>query len=234
MIASLALYTARECFRRPFPYLCGGVTALLALVSALFLGFSFGMEAVEQHTLVISAVFTAGFLQALFIGTGLIRKDLERGTLGLLLSKPVTPLSYVAGRFAGLALASAALALGVALLVSALFALLGSGSPSAPVVAACARATLCVVVLDAAAVGLGAWSPAALAPIALAGLFLAGTAASASGPGLILPDFGLFGLDTAAAPPWAALAAYSAAFSSIFLLVAYIGVSLTPPLRSES
>ena len=33
-------------------------------------------------------LFTAGFLHSVFLGTILIRNDLDRGTLGLILTKP--------------------------------------------------------------------------------------------------------------------------------------------------
>ena len=86
MILALAWHTFRECHRRAFPYVAGLCVAALVLGSHLFQAFSFGAGDVEATNLALSGVFLAGFLHAAFLGTALIRLDLERGTLGLLLA----------------------------------------------------------------------------------------------------------------------------------------------------
>ena len=89
MIAALALHTLKECLRRPFPYVLAVVIGLIALASHLFQAFSFGAGDLEAANLGISAVFLAGLAYAALQGTTLVRVDLERGTLGLLLAQPV-------------------------------------------------------------------------------------------------------------------------------------------------
>ena len=121
MILPLARNTFRECLRRPFPYVAALSVVLLALGSKLFLAFSFGAAATETANVGISAVFLAGLLIATFQGTALARVDLERGTYGLVLSKPVGIGTYAMGRFVGLALATTAVCTGVAVALSLAF-----------------------------------------------------------------------------------------------------------------
>ena len=101
MIA-LAHHTFRECFRRPFPYVAAAVIAAVAFASYLFQAFSFGAHELETANLLISAVFLAGLAHAAFQGTALVRTDIERGTLGLVLTKPLGLPAYLAGRLTGL------------------------------------------------------------------------------------------------------------------------------------
>jgi ABC-type transport system involved in multi-copper enzyme maturation permease subunit len=230
MIGTLALNTFRECFRRPFPYFAGIAVVLVALASRMFLVFAFGGAEVEAVNLAISAVFLAGFLQATFQGTGLIRTELERGTFGLVLTTPVGLQAYVIARFLGLALASLVLCALVGLVVAALFLLFPEAPGFVPLAAGYARALLPVLVLDAAALAASAAAPGIAAPLALLALFLAGTLAGAAP---LFPDFALFGLEATATPSWLPLALYCAVYVSIFVLLTLIVLGRKQPLRGQ-
>ena len=67
-------------------------------------------------------------------------------------------------------------------------------------------------------------------PVALFGLFLAGALGE---PGLLLPDFALFGLEAGSRPPLVLLLSYTAIYTSIFLVLLLILLRLKPPLRSQ-
>jgi ABC-type transport system involved in multi-copper enzyme maturation permease subunit len=235
MTAALSLHTFKECIRSPFPFVVATSVILLALASRFLLAFSFGSAEVETIHLGMSAVFLAGFAQATFQGTGLIRGDIDRGTLGLLLTKPVGLASYIAGRFFGLALSALSLCAVVGISLALLFALIPQeASLRWPLLAAgCGRAVLPVMVLGAAALALSAALPRVAAPIALIALFLAGSLAARGGVGLLLPDFSIFGLEAESRPSWGPLLAYTAAYVSIFLVVAYIVLAFRTSLRSQ-
>ena len=230
MILPLARNTFRECMRRPFPYVAALSVVLLALGSKLFLAFSFGAAATETANVGISAVFLAGFLVATFQGTALARVDLERGTYGLVLSKPVGIGTYAMGRFVGLALATTAVCAGVALALSLAFLVLDPEVVDGRLFAGFGRAILPVLVLDAAALAASAAASRVGAPLLLFGVFLAG---ALGGHGLLLPDFALFGLEAGARPPFVLLLPYAAIYASIFLVLLLILLRLKRPLRSQ-
>ena len=106
MILAIAAHTRRECLRRPLPYLVVATVVMLSMASQLLHLLAFGAGAAEAINLAISGVLLAGLATTAFVGTALVRADLERGTLALLLSQPVGPASYVVGRFLGLAAAA--------------------------------------------------------------------------------------------------------------------------------
>ena len=229
MILVLARHALRECFRRPFPYVAAASVILLALASRLFLAFSFGAAAMETAHLAVSAVFLIGFVHAVFQGTALVRTDLERGTLGLLLTKPVTLEAYVLGRFLGLAATGALLCGAVAAGVAGVLLMFGRALPAA-VWTGWAHTLLPILVLQAAALFVSAIAPRVAAPVALIALFVAGSL-----PGVkLLPSFAVFGLEATAAPSTGLLCAYAGIYASIFLLLTYIVLASKAPLRSQT
>ena len=226
MTASLVFHTLRECHRGPLPYLLATAVILMALTSRLFQAFSFGSQGLEAVNLAISAVFLAGFLHAALLGTSLIRRDHERGTLPLLLSKPLYPAAYVAGRLLGLCASGILVCLGVALAVAGLLQLpIGppvSGSIGQPLAAGCLRAILPVLVLESAAIAISTVASRIAGPVILAALFLAGSLFTGGLAAFVLPDFSLFGLEAGVRPPMGVLALYATCQSAFFALVAYL------------
>ncbi len=248
-MSALILLTWRECSRRAFLPVAGGLIVVTVVTSRLFLGFAFGAEETETTNLAISAVFAAGLLHAAFLGSAVIRNDAERGTFGLLLSKPLGLESYLSGRYLGLLASSLFFAICVAAMTCAVLYLMSSGAVSdhghhhAPeeategLLGACFRALLPIPPLVAASLLFSAVVPGFAAPIALILLFAAGSLSGGGLAGLALPDFALFGLEAQAHPPshprMPPLMAYTGLFSCFFLLLAYIWLATRLPLRSE-
>jgi ABC-type transport system involved in multi-copper enzyme maturation permease subunit len=229
MIWSVTRLTLRECFRRPFPYVLAGTLIAAVLASRLFLAFTFGQDRAESLNLVISAAFLGGFAITAFLGTGLIRRDLERKTLGWMLSMPLGPAEYVAGRLAGLLLASFATAGLVALGSSPILTLWTHDLGLLDVLAAAARTVSPVLVLGGAALALSTIASRLAAPMLLLAIFLLGS----FGGGIALPDFALFGLDANATAPGPLTLLYGLVFCSIFALLAYIVLAIRAPANSQ-
>jgi len=245
MIA-LILLTWRECVRRALLPVAGSLIVVTVVTSKLFLGFSFGAATLEETNLAISAVFAAGLLHCAFIGSSIIRGDAERGTLALLMSKPLGLEAYVTGRFLGLLLSSSAFAIIVALMTCGVLYLMSSGAGGgmhshqpapeadyAALFAACGRGLLPIPPLVAASTLFSAVVPGFAAPIAVILLFAAGSLSGGGVAGVLLPDFARFGLEAQANPPLPPLLAYASLFSCFFLLLAYIFLATRLPLRSE-
>jgi ABC-type transport system involved in multi-copper enzyme maturation permease subunit len=237
MILAIAWNSWRECMRRPFAYVAVATMVALALASSLLGLFAFGSGAPESLNLAISTVLLAALVIAAFLGTALIRADLERGTFLLAMSQPVGLVAYLAGRFLGL-LAVTLLACGLtAAGVAGVLAVAGGAEGSLlppPLLGGYGRVLLAVPVLSAASLALSALTSRLFAPMLLVGLFVAGDALAASPVGRVLPAFGLFGLDASRSPPLGPLALYSALHSVVFLVITYLRLTLRAPIRTES
>jgi len=234
MTWALAVHAFRECQRRPFPYLVVSTAVMLCAASQLLHAFSFGAGAAESANLAISAVFVAALANACFIGTALVRLDLERGTLGLILSQPVGIPAYVAGKFAGLVASSVAVCALTAVLASAALRLAGAPAAAfgAPLLLGWGRVLLAAAVLDAAALAVSAAANRAFAPLLLLGLFLAGDLAESSFLGKLLPNFGAFSFEAGRSPPWGWLSLYALLYCGAFLLGTYLLLSLRSRVKS--
>jgi len=238
VILAIAHQSLRECQRRPFPYALASTLALLALASQLFQGFSFGAAELESANLAISAVFLGGLLHAAFLGTQLVRVDLERGTLGLLLSQPASLPRYLLGRYLGLAGSALLQCAMVAGLVALLFLLPAAGVPEGTfgpaLLAGWLRALLPVLLLEAAALAISALASRIFAPLLLVALFAGGSLAAVSPLRFVLPDFSLFALEAGPAPGWPWMIVYTFVFTAVFLLIGFVALAERAPLKSQS
>ena len=231
MILALVLNRLRECGRRPFPYVAAVGVLLLALASRAMIGFSFGAEEQATANLVISAVFLTGLLHAGFVATASVNRDLERGTLGFLLAKPVTLGSYIASTFLGLVACSTILCAVLGLAVALLFHLTGAPTGDwAAVATGSLRALVLVAVLEAGALLASCLLQRVAAPLALVAFFV--LASLSVGP--LLPSFELFGLDASSTVSAPLLGLYALLWCAILLLVAYIVLSFRATLRTNT
>lgn len=81
------------------------IFALLLIAGAIFLGeLSAGQEAKIIVDLGLSAILFFGVFIAIFVGVGLVYKEIERRTLYAILSKPVGRGEFLLGKYLGLCL----------------------------------------------------------------------------------------------------------------------------------
>ena len=96
--------------------------ALLMMASAILVGqVSIGIEDTVIVTLGLSAISVIGLLMAVFIGVGLVSKEMDKRTLYALLAKPVRRWEFLLGKFGGLVLT---LAVNTVAMAAGLFAAL--------------------------------------------------------------------------------------------------------------
>jgi ABC-type transport system involved in multi-copper enzyme maturation permease subunit len=121
-VSWVAVSVFRESVRDRVPY-------NLVLFAILLIGSSFllgqltagqDIKIIKDLGLAATAVF--GLFIAIFIGIGLVSKEVERRSIDSLLSKPVSRAQFIAGKYAGLVLT---LAVNVAVMTLALYAVLG-------------------------------------------------------------------------------------------------------------
>lgn len=236
MTSAIAFVTLRECLRRPLPYVAAAAVVALTFASRLLHVFAFDAGAQEATNLMISAVLLAGLAVTGLVGTSLVRLDLERGTLALVLSQPPSLGCYLAGRFMGLA--GATLAICALAALGATGCLLLSGTPagtfSSPLLLGLVRVALAMLVLSAGALAVSATTSRIFAPVLLLALFLAADIAPSAAVTRVLPSFAAFGLDAGRAPSLAWLTLYAALYSVVFLVTTYLQLTLRAPTRTES
>lgn len=96
--------------------------ALLMMAAAIIVGqISIGIEQTVIVSLGLSAISVIGLLIAVFIGVGLVSKEMDKRTLYALLAKPVRRWEFLLGKFGGLVLTlavnTAAMGLGLLLVM---------------------------------------------------------------------------------------------------------------------
>jgi ABC-type transport system involved in multi-copper enzyme maturation permease subunit len=79
--------------------------ALMMIGAAILVGqISIGIERLVIINLGLSAISIIGLIMAIFIGVGLVSKEIEKRTLYSLLAKPVRRWEFLVGKYAGLLL----------------------------------------------------------------------------------------------------------------------------------
>jgi ABC-type transport system involved in multi-copper enzyme maturation permease subunit len=102
-IASIAFNTFREAVRDRVLYNLIAFAVLLS-TAAIFIGqISIEIERLVVINLGLAAVSLFGVLIAIFVGIGLVSKEIEKRTLYTVLSRPVRRWEFIIGKFFGLA-----------------------------------------------------------------------------------------------------------------------------------
>lgn len=79
--------------------------ALMMIGAAILVGqISIGIERLVIVNLGLSAISIFGLVMAIFVGVGLVYKEIEKRTLYSLLSKPIRRWEFLVGKYAGLVL----------------------------------------------------------------------------------------------------------------------------------
>ena len=117
----VALHVFKESVRDKVLYNLVLFAVLLMAASFLIGQLTAGQDVKIIKDLGLSAISVFGLFIAIFIGIGLVSKEVEKRSIYALLAKPVRRQELVAGKFAGLALT---LAINIAIMAAVYFALL--------------------------------------------------------------------------------------------------------------
>lgn len=175
-IAAIARNTFREAVRDRVLYNLV-VFVLLLTACAIFIGeLSAAQESKVIIDLGLSATLIFGAFIAIFVGTGLVSKEIERRTIYALFSKPVRRGEFLVGKYLGLCLTLlvnvAVMSLGIVL---ALTYVAGGGNPLAvSVLPAAAMIYLELIILVAVTMLFSSFSSPALSALFAFGIFIIG------------------------------------------------------------
>jgi ABC-type transport system involved in multi-copper enzyme maturation permease subunit len=100
----VAVNTFREAVRDRVLYNLIFFALLMMGTAVLVGGVSIGIERDVIVNLGLTAISVFGILMAIFIGVGLVHKEIEKRTLYSLLAKPVQRWQFLVGKFGGLVL----------------------------------------------------------------------------------------------------------------------------------
>ena len=102
-IAWIAFNTFREAVRERVLYNLVFFALLMVSSAVLFGGISIGVERLFLINLGLTSISLFGVLIAIFLGIGLVFKEIEKRTLYTMLSRPVRRWEFIVGKFFGLA-----------------------------------------------------------------------------------------------------------------------------------
>jgi ABC-type transport system involved in multi-copper enzyme maturation permease subunit len=103
-VASIAFHTFKESVRERVLYSLVAFALLLIAAAILFSSISVGIGEIILVNLGLTSISVFGLLIAIFIGIGLVWKEIERRTIFNILSKPVRRAEFILGKYLGLLL----------------------------------------------------------------------------------------------------------------------------------
>jgi ABC-type transport system involved in multi-copper enzyme maturation permease subunit len=122
-VGVVALNTFREAVRDRVLYNLLFFALVMMAASIIAGQISIGIEQTVIVTLGLSAISLIGLLIAIFIGVGLVAKEMDKRTLYALLAKPVRRWEFLLGKFGGLVLTLAVntAAMGIGLFLALIY-----------------------------------------------------------------------------------------------------------------
>src|SRR5690348_14376870 len=102
-IVHIATNTFREAVRDRVLYNLIAFALLMSGAAILVGQISIGIERLVVINLGLTAISLFGIVIAIFVGIGLVSKEIEKRTLYTILSRPVRRWEFIAGKFFGLA-----------------------------------------------------------------------------------------------------------------------------------
>lgn len=103
-LSAITLNTFREAVRDRVLYNLIAFVLLLVASAPLFSQISLDIERLVLVNLGLSSISIFGVIIAIFIGIGLVSKEIEKRTLYTILSRPVRRWEFIAGKYFGLLL----------------------------------------------------------------------------------------------------------------------------------
>jgi ABC-type transport system involved in multi-copper enzyme maturation permease subunit len=176
-VGAVALNTFREAVRDRVLYNLV-FFALLMIGAAILVGqISIGIEQIVIVSLGLSAISFIGLLMAVFIGVGLVSKEMDKRTIYALLAKPVRRWEFLVGKFAGLifTLVVNTAAMSAGLFLALAYVKHGLQSADAGVLVAVYFILLKLAIVVALALLFSCSTTSLLAILYCAGLYIAGS-----------------------------------------------------------
>lgn len=213
-ILAIARNTYREAVRDKVFALVGAFGLLLAASSVILSPLTVGAQQKMVADLGLASMSIFAVLVILFLGTGMVHKEIDKRTIMTILSKPVSRLEYLLGKYLGLVgTLLTMVAMMVALFLGSLYL---TGSPFEPAYLTSIGLSICeLFVVTAVVIFFSSFTTPVLTSLYTLGVFLAGrmlqdlqafaevsgaesVARTAQALKFVLPNLGLFDVRNAA------------------------------------
>ncbi|MBL1211297.1 ABC transporter permease [Geminocystis sp. GBBB08] len=173
-ILAIATNGFREVIRDRILYVIGFFILLLVLASRILPPIAVNADEKIFLDLGIGGINLLGAIVAIFVGTGLINKEIEKRTVLILIPKPLTTTEFIIGKHLGLCGVLVALIAIMTVTYFVLMSLLGINYPLQSLLIALAYVLLELALLTAIAMTFGVFTSSVLATLLSFGVFVMG------------------------------------------------------------
>ncbi|GAB4134409.1 MAG: ABC transporter permease subunit [Cyanobacteria bacterium J069] len=244
----IAVNVFREVIRDRILYLLGLFAIVLVAIAALLPEVAAGTESKMLLDVGLAAISLTGLVIAIFVGTGLVNKEIEKRTVYVLIAKPVSKAEFILGKHLGLAAVLAVLVAAMTLIYLAVLSFYRVPIPLGSLLLAALFQFLELSLITAVAILFGVFTSSLLAILLTVGVYLMGHFSRdlvslgtlsenpaieqvTQGLYLLLPDLARLNLKNdavyglAALPPAADLwanAAYGGLYTALLLAIATV------------
>ncbi len=175
-VSVIASNVFREVFRERALYLLGFYTVALLLASRLLPELSAGMA--DRKILPdvgLAGIQILGLVLAIFVGTGLVNREIEKRTLLVLMAKPVSRSEFLVGKYVGLSAVLAVLVAAMGAIYIIVLEVMKIGYPKQATLIAIAFMWLLLSLMTAVAIGFGSMMSSLLATLMTVAVYCMGT-----------------------------------------------------------
>ncbi len=173
-IIAIASNGFREVIRDRILYVIGLFVLILVLASRILPPIAVSADEKIFLDLGIGGISLLGAIVAIFVGTGLINKEIEKKTVLILVPKPITTTEFIVGKHLGLSTVLFVLVAVMTITYFALMAMLGINFPLSSLLVAIAFILLELALLTAVAMTFGVFTSSILATLLSFGVYIMG------------------------------------------------------------
>ncbi|BAQ62304.1 hypothetical protein GM3708_2710 [Geminocystis sp. NIES-3708] len=173
-ILAIATNGFREVIRDRILYVIGFFVLLLVLASRILPPIAVSADEKIFLDLGIGGISLLGAIVAIFVGTGLINKEIEKKTVLILIPKPVTTTEFIVGKHLGLSAVLTVLVATMTIVYFSLMSLLTINYPLHSLLIAIVYILLELALLTAVAMTFGVFTSSILATLLSFGVFIMG------------------------------------------------------------
>jgi ABC-type transport system involved in multi-copper enzyme maturation permease subunit len=175
-VSVIAANVFREIFRERALYLLGFYAVALLLAARLLPELSAGMA--DRKIILdvgLAGIQILGLVLAIFVGTSLVNREVEKRTLLVLMAKPVSRSEFIVGKFFGLSSVLGVLVAAMAAIYIIVLEAMNIGYPKQATLIAIGFLWLLLSLMTAVAIGFGALMNSLLAIVMTVSVYFMGT-----------------------------------------------------------
>jgi ABC-type transport system involved in multi-copper enzyme maturation permease subunit len=165
----------REVIRDRVLYLVGLFAIFLLLAARLLPEISAGTQNKIILDLGLAAMALLGLVIAVFVGTGLVNKEIEKRTVLVLIAKPISRAEFIVGKHLGLSAVLAVLVAAMTLIDLAVLSVYRVPFPAVSIAVSSIYLFLQLSLITAVAIAFGVFTSSLLATLLTFGIYLMGS-----------------------------------------------------------